>query len=371
MAEFEKLNLSALDGMNIPEIPLDPKNDTELGQEEIDEIKEGVINEVESLNEFITVIPKDDENQEDSQEEGSEEQDQEIPKGDKNQSQEDEVSLIKGIAEYLKSEKVFDYKDEDFEDSTDFILKKINEVAEAKADEKLKEYPEVIHELAKNYKEGVPLDYLIESKSREIEYNQIKVEDLSEDKELQKKLVSDWLIAQEYDQEDIDKKISKYDDALILEDEAVTALKKLKAYEQKYQETLKQAAKQKADKDKQDYLDQVKGIEKDIEDAPEIIPGLALSKEEKKKIFEAYTKTDSKGETQLIKKLKQDPKAWLKITQFMVLMDGNLDSVKTKLNTQVAKQAKQTVQTYKETTGLSKINMNTVKKAMERIKKNS
>lgn len=363
-----KLDLSALEGMNIPEIPLDPKNEVKITPEDKEDLKEEIIKEVESLEEFTKEDPKDEGSKE-GKKEDSEIQEEEIPADNGDQSQEGEVSIIKGIAEYLKSENIFDYKDEDFEDSTDFLSKKINEVAEAKAEEKLKELPEVIYELAKNYKEGVPLSDLIISKSKEIEYSNIDEKTLEKDVELQKKLVADWLVAQDYDDDEITKKLTKYEDALILEDEAVTALKKLRIYEQRYQESLKESASKQRAKDLQDYQDKVKSIEKEIEDSQEIIPGITLSKEEKKKLFDAYTKVDSKGETALIKKLKADPKSWYKVTQFLVLMDGNLETVKSKLKTEVSKKAKETVSTYKETPGLNKLNINTIKKAMERIKK--
>ncbi len=360
----EKLDLSILQGMNIPEINSDPKNEIRiLKDEELEEIREDAVGEVESLKDFST-------NKEEELEDFPEEPGApivaygETPEPEK----EAETSIVKGIAEYLKSENLFDYKEEEFEDNPDFLMKKINEVADAKVDEKLKEFPEVIYELAKNYKEGVPLDELIYSKSREIEYHAIKEEELTEDKELQKKLVSAWLEAQEYDQDEIDKKVTKYDDALILEDEALTALKKLRVYEQKYQEGLKEAANKKKEQEQKSYQTQLTTIQKDIEDSSEIIPGLELNPDEKKKIFDAYTKPDSKGETLLMKKLKADPKAWYKVTQFMVLMDGNLDSVKNKIKTEVVKTTKQTVSSYKETPGINKIDLSTVKRALDRVK---
>ena len=43
---------------------------------------------------------------------------------------------------------------------------------------------------------------------------------------------------------------------------------------------------------------------------------------------------DSSKKTPLVKAIESDPKAWFKITQFMVLMNGNLKDVEKKLGKQ-------------------------------------
>ena len=96
-----------------------------------------------------------------------------------------------------------------------------------------------------------------------------------------------------------------------------------------------------------------------------------MSKEERKKLTEGYLKMNSKGETQLIKKLKEDPMANLKIAQFFLLMDGKLDSVKAKLESKVVGKIKQTVDTKTETESnpLQKLDIGKMRKAIELAKK--
>lgn len=373
----DKLDFSALEGMNIPGIEENPENEIlQLTQDDTNQIKELVIQEVNSFEDFNKAdttqeaeIPKDQleapvtEEVETTEVQNQEQETQE-------NTEDPEVSIIKGLSEWARSESLFDYKDEEFEDSTDFLKNKINEVAEQKAEEKLKELPDVIYELAKNYKEGVPLDELIYSKSREIEYNSIDEDKVTEDKELQKRLVSDYLSNRDPDltEEQIDKKIKKYEDSLLLEDEAKEALQKLRIFEKKYQEKLVSAQKEKNLEAQQEYNKRVQSIENEILGMDEIIPGIQVSKEERKKLIEAYTKPDKQGKTQMMKLIEKDPNMKYKIAQFVVLMEGNLKGVETKLKTQVSKQAKQVVNTYKETS-LGKINYSTIKKALDISKK--
>jgi len=74
-----------------------------------------------------------------------------------------------------------------------------------------------------------------------------------------------------------------------------------------------------------------------------------------------------------MKALESDPQAWYKITQFMVLMNGNLKDVEKKLTTKATKKVKETVNTYKETPGLNKLtspsSLKAMKKAIAKIKK--
>lgn len=378
-----KLDLSALETLNIPEYKADPKDEiSDFTEEQISEIKEEVINEVDSLEEFLKDAPQEikGETKEDktpprtSLEAITDTISEETSKDTSNENKSEEnkeISVIQGLSEWARSENIFDYKDEDFEDSTDFLRNKIDEISEKKAEEKLKELPEVIYEIAKNYKEGVPLDELIYSKSREIEYNGITEDQISESKELQKKLITDYLMNSDPDitDEKIAKKLQKFEDSLLLEDEAKEAHEKLVIFEKKYQERLKDEQKQRIKQNEEDFQKKLSQVESEIMGTDEFIPGIKETKESKRKIFEGYTKSDRNGETALMKEFKNNPKLWYSVTKFVLEMKGNLDSVKTKLKTEISKDTKKGLNTYQETPGLSKINLSTMKKAIEISKK--
>lgn len=369
----DQIDFSVLGNMEIPEIA--QSNAIKLKpvtKKEQDEIREDIIGEVESITDFET--PKD---KEDTEEVDTTESDENIepPVDDAPEDTENtEVSVVKGIAEWAKEQGLLEYDPEKFEDNEEWLKTSFSEKVQKEVHSEVQKYkeelPGVVKEILNNYEDGVPLDELIFSKSREIEYKGITETQLEESEEIQKKLVSDWLSNQDYEPEEIENKITKLKDAVLLEDEAKTALKKLKVFEAKYQQQLVQTAENNRKAEEKAFIDRLQNLEKEVMSSEEIIPGVKITPEEKKKIFEAYTKPDSKRETALIKALKSDPKAWLKITQFMVLMNGNLDSVKKDLKTEATKKIKNTVQTYSEPTGtLSKINLTKVKKALELAKR--
>ena len=133
----------------------------------------------------------------------------------------------------------------------------------------------------------------------------------------------------------------------------------------------KEEAKDRKEQFERQKEQKIKEVEKTILSSEEIIPGIKLSKEERKKLTEGYLKMNSKGETQLIKKLKEDPMANLKIAQFFLLMDGKLDSVKAKLESKVVGKIRQTVDTKTETESnpLQKLDIGKMRKAIELAKK--
>lgn len=379
-----KIDFSALERLNMPPINIEAK-DLEavdgqplLTKDEIEDAKESAIEEVNGIHEFSTT-EEDTEDSENNGESAKKEQiEAETSDDDDEDSEGTEVntedsSVISAVAEWAKAKGIFDYEPDQFEDSEDWLENKLLEKSKSFAEEWKESLPPIIKEVINNYEEGVPLDELIYSKSREMEYYSVNEGDLGKSDGLQKKLVADWLYTQDFSDEEIESKIKKYEDALILEDEAKTALKKLKVYEAKYQEQLRYETERKKMAMQENYNQMLKQIESDIMSSEEIIPGIQLSKEEKKKVYDAYTKQDSSRKTQLMKALESDPQAWYKITQFMVLMNGNLKDVEKKLTTKATKKVKETVNTYKETPGLGKLtspsSLKAMKKAIEKIKK--
>lgn len=358
-----RLDFSALEKLNLPPIEDIPGNTEDvLGEDSIEEAAQAALKEVESLEDFKDPIDEEDE--------------VEIPEAitPEKEIEEPEVSVIQGLSEWAKAKGLFDYKEEEFEDSEDFLESKLIEKSKVYSQEWKDSLPKVVKEIIENYEEGIPLDELVYSKSREIEYNNIADRDLETQEELQKKLVADWLYTQDYTEDEVKSKLKKLEDAFMLEDEARTALKKLKVYESKYQEQLKNQVQEQKQADEKAFATRIKNIQTEILSAEEVIKGIKLSKEDKQKLFDSYTKLDSKGETALTKAIKSDPQAWYKITQFMVLMGGDLSKVEQKLNTENTKKIKAAVNTYQETPGLSKLTspeaLKAMRKAINQAKKN-
>lgn len=365
MAEI-KVDLSVLDNLNIPEIKFSPNEETNLSDEEKQNLKNEVTEEINSLEEFIgdtKTVTDEGEDEIQVEDKGNE-------KPKKTSTDTDEYSPVRALAEWAGEKGLFDFDPNKFEDNEEFLESKFKETIDKGVNSFIDSLPQEIHTLIENYQDGVPLDELIYSRSREIEYKNIDESKLIDDIELQKRLVSEWIANTdpEATEEEINKKVQKYEDSVILEDEAKTALQKLQRFEEKYQEKLVKEAKAAKEAEKNRIKDQIDNIQKEILNTEEILPGIKLSKEERQKLFEIYTKTDSKGQTVLMKKIAADPLANFKIAQLFGLYDGKLDVIKTKLKTQATQELKKTVTTYSENSTLSKININKLREGMKIIK---
>lgn len=376
MAENEKLDFKEIFGdFDFPAIP-----EPELSQKDIEDVKDFTIGEVDSLEEFqkqLTAGVKEvTTGKEPELAQAADEPDPELevetPSDETEEEVEptDDISPIRAIAEWAGTKGIIEFDAEKFEDSEDYLETKLNDVVNNKVQAYKEELPEVIHDLIKNYEEGVPLMELIDSKSREMEFSSISEKALEEDVDLQKEIIRQHLANQDYKEDAIKKKIKRFEDNVMLEDEAKEALDKLKTFEAKYQANLiKETAARKAQADRE-WKEQLQSIEKTIMTADEIIPGIKLTKEEKQKLYEGYIKFDAKRETQLTKALKADPLANLKIAQFFLLLNGDVSNIKTKLKTEVTKEVKKTVNTYKEKDNpFSKVDLKKVARAMEQVKK--
>tara|TARA_R110000868_G_scaffold14414_2_gene67064 strand:+ start:54540 stop:55631 length:1092 start_codon:yes stop_codon:yes gene_type:complete len=361
MAEV-KIDLSALENLNIPEIAFSADEETNLTDEDTQTIKNEVVDEINSLDEFVGDLPEETD-------ETTTETTQTTETTNTEQTNE-EYSPVRALAEWAGEKGLFDFDPDKFEDTEEFLENKFKETIDKGVTSYKENLPEEIHKLIDNYQEGVPLDELIYSKSREIEYKGIDEDKLSDNIELQKRLVAEWIANTdpEATNEEITKKIQKYEDSVLLEDEAKTALKKLQRFEEKYQESLVKEAKAAKIADKKRFDEQISNLEKQILSTEEFLPGIKLTKEERQKLFEVYTKTDSKGQTALMKKIAADPLANLKIAQLFGLYDGKLDTIKTKLKTTATQEIKKTVNTYSEGSKLNKININKIREGMKMVK---
>ena len=190
----KELNFEALEKLNMPAIPAEAFGGEALpglNEKQIEQVAEDTVTEVNSLEEFEKPAkPAESTSKPNEEELELEEESQEAA------GEEPETSVVQGIAEWAKAKGLFDYKDEEFEDSEDFLEKKLIEKSKSYNEEWKESLPPAIKELINNYEEGVPLDEIIYSKSREIEYSQIDEKTLEEREDLHKKLIADWLVNQ-------------------------------------------------------------------------------------------------------------------------------------------------------------------------------
>lgn len=347
----QKLDLSVLDKITIPEVETIDQFETKVEQENKEELQETALEEVESLESF-----KDE----------GEEIAEESEESSNNSSSSDEQDSLKEIAKWAHELGIFDYEEDKFESSEEYFKEKFFEKVKKEA---INSLPDELKYLADGYMKGIPLNDLINSKAREESFESINDDNLKEDEGLQEELVGQWLALQDHDQDEIKEKIESYKDGLLLEKEAKVALKKLKKYEQSYQQQLAAQAEEQQKMAQRQYEEQLNQLKKDIESTESFIPGVAMQKQDKEKLFMAITRRDRNGKTELENKMSSK-EMQLAVAQFVLQLEGKLEAVERKAYTKAAQNTKKVVNSYSEDSkGNKKIDMSVVRKAIDQSKK--
>ena len=150
-----------------------------------------------------------------------------------------------------------------------------------------------IAQLDQYVKNGGRFEDFYQTQQRSMYYDNIDIEDESN----QKAVVRDYYKLQGMNDEQINRKIERYEDADMLEDEATDAVNYLKAYEAQQaqymaqqQEAQRQAQEQQAAQFVEDLTNGINGLAD--------IRGIAIPKEDKKALYDYKKKTDADGLTQ-------------------------------------------------------------------------
>lgn len=214
----------------------------------------------------------------------------------------------KGILVDVEADKL---KDLDDEAAFETI---INSTVEAR----LNEYKEAIPDEAKYLLEyleqgGDPRQY-VEMMTRP-DYSKISVEG-EDNLANQKRVLRDYLSFQDYTPDQIERRIERYLDRGLLEEEAETALEQLVKAQAKEKELL---VKQQAEQAKEEagryqaYLDDLKAKVTNKKD----IAGFEIKPDQAKKLYDHMTKPVTKdGKTQFMLNYEKDPDAMLKVAYF-------------------------------------------------------
>lgn len=149
--------------------------------------------------------------------------------------------------------------------------------------------PDVLKELIDNYEEGVPLDQLISTKSREISFNNITEDKLEEDVNLQKEIVRQYLESTGLKENKIKKLIETYEDTDDLFSEAKDALGEIKDILKKEQEYIRKEQEQERKAAEQRTKELLNTVETTISKTEEIVPGIKLNEKVRKEIYSSMT----------------------------------------------------------------------------------
>lgn len=160
---------------------------------------------------------------------------------------------------------------------------------------------ERIAQLDAYVKNGGKFEDFYNGMSQTIQYESLDMEDESN----QKTAVRDYLKLSGYSDEQIDKKIERYEDADMLEDEATDAIERLKEYQQhelEQQQKMQEEARIQQQQQAQQFVTDLSNTINSLNN----IRGVAIPKQDRKALFDYITKVDASGMTQYQKDFQKN-----------------------------------------------------------------
>ena len=152
---------------------------------------------------------------------------------------------------------------------------------------------ERIAQLDEYVRNGGNFDDFYNNMSQDIQYDKLDLED----EDNQKLAVKDYLRLSGYSDEQISKKIERYEDAGVLEDEANDAIERLKIYKQHEIETQQRMQEQYRQQQQEQAMQFVTSLNDTIKNLKSV-RGVNIPKEDRKLLFDYITKVDANGLTQ-------------------------------------------------------------------------
>ena len=150
-----------------------------------------------------------------------------------------------------------------------------------------------IAQLDQYVKNGGRFEDFYQTQQRSMSYDNVDLEDESN----QKAVVRDYYRLQGMNDEQINRKIERYEDADMLEDEATDAVGYLKAYEAQQAEYMAQQQEAQMKAQQQQAAQFAEDLTKGINGLTNI-RGISIPTEDKKALYDYITKTDADGLTQ-------------------------------------------------------------------------
>ena len=303
---FDGIDLDNLSDMD--DDPTDIEDDEEEQEEEVDKPKKTKQTKSEER-----IEPEDDEEDDDD-------------------SIEQNRSALRIFAEMNREKGIIEFKDEEYEDSEDFLLNKVQDTIAAKTAEGIEEYkkslPAKVKDIIDNYEEGVGLDAIIQNKKSLDYYEKITDEKIEEDEHLQENLVKEYYKSKGFSEEKIDKKITRLKINQDLEEEAKEALEEIIDIKKEELEQIKKQQKAEEEYRVKKHNEWVDSFKKDIEGRSEILKGIPISAQDKKDLQDAILKIDKNGKNEMMRIREADPDFDLKVLYMAKVLNWNIGKIK-------------------------------------------
>ena len=335
-----------------PQTPASKNKKTEEVEEEED-IEEDEVEEEEQEEEKPAKKSKKVSKKEIKEE--SEEEEEEVEESEEELDEEDELetkqvtALFDAIAEELE----WDFDDDEKEEKPKTVEELVKYFKEVIEEQSVPEYAnEDVAKLDEFVRNGGRLeDYF--SITPDIDFENVDMED-----ENNQKLVLKELLARKgYSDKQIAKKIERFEDAGVLEDEAKDAIEELQEIDAKEKEELleqQRIKKQEQVERQQKFFDDVVGEIKSLDN----IRGIKIPAKDKKELLSYIFKTDASGKTQYQKDYSKSVKNLIESAYFTMRGDTLLDAAKKQGTSSAIKNLKNSLRSTGVSKGTKRVNTN-------------
>jgi len=241
----------------------------------------------------------------------------EIPEGESTEEElaegeEEEISQIGVVANFLKEEGIVDFDSEEFEDTEEGFAKVIqNEISKG-----VEKYKEDLEPLAKEFltyieKGGDPSKFVKATSA--VDFSKIDVKMIDGKENLQKQLVAELMRKEGYSNDEIMEDVKDFTDGGLIAKKAKRALAKLKDLQLKDRASLLADQEKAEEAKKEEYQTFLSSLKEDIESREEIA-GFSINTKSKKDFYNYITKVDRKtGKTRLVSDSEADQDSQLKM----------------------------------------------------------
>ena len=241
----------------------------------------------------------------------------EIPEGESTEEElaegeEEEISQIGVVANFLKEEGIVDFDSEEFEDTEEGFAK----VIQSEISKGVEKYKEDLEPLAKEFltyieKGGDPSKFV--KATSDVDFSKIDVKMIDGKENLQKQLVAELMRKEGYSNDEIMEDVKDFTDGGLIAKKAKRALTKLKDLQLKDRASLLADQEKAEEAKKEEYQTFLSSLKEDIESREEIA-GFSINTKSKKDFYNYITKVDRKtGKTRLVSDSEADQDSQLKM----------------------------------------------------------
>ena len=342
----------------------------QLNIQEVDELPEIEVKKEEPSTDESQEPIAEDNTQEDISEEVEASATEEVAAEVETEEEEGGESALKVFAEIQRDTGLIDFNDEEFEDSEEWLLSRVQDTINSKVEEYKESMPEEIKYLLENHEAGVNMYDLLKSESQQQTYDSIDKEKLGSSESTQRKLVKDLLALNGFSQAQIEKKVARYEDAGVLLEEAEEALTTLQEVQKQHKQQLIEQQKQEKQQKVEAHKTWLSDLKDHIGKKEEILPGFKLNPKDKDLLYSGITKLDRQGKNEIMRIREKDPEFDLKIAYLATVLKWDFSAFERQSTTKSTRKLADAIKSTKKTgsrpsRGTSKtVNFDTMRKSL-------